>query len=129
MTTWSDVTRFVHTNYTAESINDATIKLVFDTGNLRSQLVFVEHTWNDTGADWVKVNSPIGTIVEVDVRRAIEIVGGMLVGGIMSDGEYVYVTNAMPLRNLDANEITEPLVRVTTIADSIEAELLGKDTV
>lgn len=53
----------------------------------------------------------------------------MLVGGIMSDGEYVYVTNTMPLRNLDANEITEPLVRVTTIADSIEAELLGKDTV
>ena len=30
---------------------------------------------------------------------------------------------------VDANEITEPLVRVTTIADSIEAELLGKDTV
>ncbi|MGM7422939.1 hypothetical protein [Cellulosimicrobium sp. CpK407] len=77
----------------------------------------------------MKVNSPIGTIAEVDVGRAIEIVGGMLVGGIMSDGEYVYVTNTMPLRNLDANEITEPLVRVTTIADSIEAELLGKDTV
>lgn len=129
MTTWSDVNRFVHANYTAENINDSTIKLIFDTGNLRSQIVFVARSWNDTGAEWVKVNSPIGTIGEVDVRRAAEIVGGMLVGGIMSDGAYVYVTNAMPMQNLDANEITEPLVRVVTIADSIEAELLGTDTV
>ncbi|HEY3547543.1 MAG TPA: hypothetical protein VGK17_15835 [Propionicimonas sp.] len=129
MTTWSDVTRFVHSHYKAENLNDGLMKLLFNTAGLRSQIVFIEHATNDAGAEWVKVNSPIGTSAEVDVRRAAAKVSTMLVGGLSVSGDYVYVTNAMPLENLDANEITEPLERVMSIADSLEAQLLGKDAV
>ncbi|OJV81534.1 MAG: hypothetical protein BGO37_06245 [Cellulomonas sp. 73-92] len=129
MADWSDVTRFVHSRYKAEDVSASLMKLLFNTAGLRSQIVFLEHATNDSGAQWVKVNSPIGTSAEVDVRRAAEIVADMLVGGIVVSGEYVYVTNAMPLQNLDANEIIEPLERVMSIADSIEAQLLGKDAV
>lgn len=65
----------------------------------------------------------------MDLKRASEVLGGMLIGGIMTEGDYVFVTNATPLANLDANEIVEPLKRVTSIADSLESGLLGKDAV
>lgn len=129
MATWSDVKRFVHSTYKAEDLNESLIKLIFNTSNLRSQIVFLEHAFNDAGDEWVKVNSPIGGTSEIDVRRAAELLSGLLVGGIVVNGDYVYVTNSMPLPNLDANEITQPLERVVSIADNLESQLLGKDAV
>jgi hypothetical protein len=129
MTTWIDVKRFVHANYKAEELNDSLLKFLFDTGNLRSQIIFMEYAQNDFGGQWVKVNSPIGRVDEVDVVKAAEKIADMLVGGIIVSGDYVYVSNSMPLQNLDANEITEPLTRIVNIADALESELLGKDAV
>ena len=129
MTSWADVKRFVHANYKAEDLGDSVLKLLFETANLRSQIVFIEYASNDEGAEWLQVNSPIGTVAEVDLSSAAERVGGMLVGGISISDGYVFVTNAVPLQNLDANEITEPLARIVNIADKLENELLGKDAV
>lgn len=42
MTTWTDVKRFVHSTYKAEELSDTLLKLVFDTADRRSQIVFIE---------------------------------------------------------------------------------------
>ena len=39
----------------------------------------------------------------------------------------VMVVNAIPILNLDDNEIDEPLGRVLNIADELERTLTGKD--
>lgn len=117
------------TAHIRRNINGSLIKLLFSTTNLRSQIVFLEHAVNDSGSEWLKVSSPVGTIAQVDVVRASTMVYGMLVGGIAVGGEFVYVTNSMPMANLDANEIIEPMERVLNIADHLESELVGGDAV
>lgn len=128
MASWHDIQGFIRSTYKAEVIGDSALKLLFNTRGLRTQVVFVEHTFNDT-SDWIKVSSPIGTADEVDLRTAASLLSRMVVGGIVIEEGYVYVVNAMPTQNIDANEITEPLERVMNIADSLEAQLLGKDVI
>ncbi|MCX6501580.1 MAG: hypothetical protein NT132_04090 [Microbacterium sp.] len=129
MATWADTKGFIAANYRYEEVNDTLLKLVFDTGGLRSQLVFVAWDKNSEGVEWIRVNSPIGPVGEVDIARAATRLGDMIVGGIVVIGDYAYVTNAVPLLNLDANELVEPMVRVLSIADQLEGELLGRDQV
>ncbi len=129
MATWADVHRFVHNAYKAEDLNDSLIRLLFNTANLRKQIVFLEHAVNDSGSEWLKVTSPIGTTAQVDPTQAATLVSEMLVGGISMGGDYVYVTNSMPMANLDANEIIEPMERVLNIADYLEKEIVGADAV
>lgn len=129
MTDWSDVKRFVHSTYKAEELSSSLLKLIFNTTDLRSQIVFLEYATNEAGGEWVRVNSPIGLVKDIDVRRAAEILSTKIVGGLTVSSDYVYVTNGMPLRNLDANEIVEPLELVMGIADSLERDLLGRDDV
>lgn len=120
MATWSDVKRFVGSRYTVEELSDTLLKLVFDVGNLRSQVVFVEYAGNDSGASWMKALSPIGSVDEIDLRRASEVLSTMIFGGLISSDGWVYVTNGIPLGDLDPNEVTEPLERIAGIADGLE---------
>jgi hypothetical protein len=41
MATWSDLAGYVRSNYKIADENSSLIKMVFETGNLRSQLVFL----------------------------------------------------------------------------------------
>lgn len=127
MTSWQDAKRYVHANYKATDVSDSLLKLIFNTANLRSQVVFVAYDTNNVGDEWVRVNSPIGKVSEIDLVRAGTMLADRIVGGLVIYGDTVHVTNSVPLSNLDANEIVEPLERVMAIADQIEAELVGSD--
>lgn len=127
MTTWNEVKTYVHQNYKVEDVHEGLMKLLFEVSLGRSQLVFIEHAHNDSGADWIKVVSPIGKLDSVNVVEAAKYVAKTIVGGILVEGDLVCVTNAMPLQNLDANELDEPMRRVTMIADDIEKLLTGTD--
>ena len=53
MATWGDVKTFVHDNYKADDLSDDVMKMVFETGDLRSQLVFLTHyTLKEGTEDW-----------------------------------------------------------------------------
>ena len=127
MTTWNDVKRYIHSNYKAEDLTDDAIKLLFDTGRLRSQLVFLVHIESESGEDWLQVHSPIGDRGEVDLERAAEILSTKVAGGLMIIGDKVLVTNSSPLSNLDTNELVDPMLSILRTADELENTLLGVD--
>ena len=127
MATWRDFVGFIDRTYKYEILNDDLLKLVFNTSNLRTQLVFLEHAICNSGAEWFKVNSPIGKLTPQQVMYAARRLEDMVVGGIIINDNMVFVTTAMPLENIDASEITDSIERVVNIADRLEADILGTD--
>jgi hypothetical protein len=126
MSTWKDVQEYVHKTYKVEDVNEGLMKLTFNMGDGRSQVGFVEHAFNDK-ADWIKVHSPIGPVDTVNLKSAAKIASDKIVGGIIVMSDMVYLSNAMPLENLDTNELEEPLHRILSIADEMERNLVGGD--
>lgn len=127
MATWRDLVNFIDRTYKYEILNDGLLKLVFNTSNLRSQLVFLEHATSGSGAEWFKVNSPIGKLTPQQVMYAARRLEDMIVGGIIINDNLVFVTTAMPLENIDASEITDSIERIVNIADRLGADILGTD--
>lgn len=128
MTTWNDVKNYIHNNYKADDVQDTLLQLVFQIDGLRSQLVFVGYDRTESGIEWVKVHSPIGLVADLDIARTASLLSEKVAGGLVIIGEKAFVTNAVPLANLDANELVEPMSLVLNVADQLEAQLLGVDT-
>jgi hypothetical protein len=104
------------------------MKLIFDVGDLRSQVVFLwKMSMLDGAEDWVQIESPFGRLDSVNLRAAIDSMGNTVCGGIASLGELVTVRHSVPLLNLDINEFERPLVLVTGTADRLERQLQGGD--
>lgn len=125
--TWVDLVRFVDHTYKYELLSNELLKLVFNVSNLRSQVVFIEHAFNDSQSEWCKVSSPIGKLDPSQIVYAARRLGGMLLGGLTMEDDVVYVTTSMPLLNIDANEITDSIEGVVNIADKLESDILGTD--
>ena len=126
MTTWAEVKTYVHNKYKVEDANEDLMRLLFSLDNGRSQLVYIKHVYNDS-AEWIRIESPIGKAADMNIASAARIASEKIVGGIIIIGETVFLSNAMPLQNLDGNEVDEPLGRVMTIADEMERNLVGGD--
>jgi hypothetical protein len=124
---WADLVRFVDRTYKYELLSDELLKLVFNVANLRSQVVFIEHAFNDSQSEWCKVSSPIGKLDPSQIVYAAQRLGDMLLGGLTMEDDMVYVTTAIPLLNIDANEITDSIDGVVNIADKLESDILGTD--
>ena len=104
MATWRDFVDFIDRTYKYEILNDDLLKLVFNTSNLRTQLVFLEHATCNSGVEWFKVNSPIGKLTPQQVMYAARRLEDMVVGGIIINDNMVFVTTAMPLENIDTRD-------------------------
>jgi hypothetical protein len=119
MATWSALTEYVRSHYKISEEKPGSLKLVFDLGNLRSQVVFLwRMTLNDGTEDWVQIESPFGRL---------DSMGETVCGGIAALGEFVTVRHSVPLLNLDINEFERPLVLVTGTADRLEQQFQGGD--
>jgi hypothetical protein len=128
MATWSDVVTYVRANYKVAEEQPNSIKLIFETGNLRSQVVMLWHlTLNDGTEDWVQIESPFGELGSVDLNRAIQMIGNTVCGGMAHVGNMITFRHSLPLLNLNINELERPLVLVTTTADELERTLTGGD--
>ena len=125
--TWVDLVRFVDHTYKYELLSNELLKLVFNVSNLRSQVVFIEHAFNESQSEWCKVSSPIGKLDPSQIVYAARRLGGMRLGGLTMEDDVVYVTTSMPLLNIDANEITDSIEGVVNIADKLESDILGTD--
>ena len=112
-------------NVTEISDGDA-LKMLFDVGGGRSQLVFVEHAYNDQ-ADYIQVLSPVGDIPQVNIVEVARDVGKKVLGGVVLVDDRVYLTHSAPLADIDENEILEPIHRICAMADELEQHYLGTD--
>jgi len=101
MATWRDFVGFIDRTYKYEILNDDLLKLVFNTSNLRTQLVFLEHATCNSGVEWFKVNSPIGKLTPQQVMYAARRLEDMVVGGIiinrLFDRHLQVLRDALPL--------------------------------
>lgn len=128
MATWSALTEYVRSHYKISDEKPGSLKLVFDLGNLRSQVVFLWRMTLDEGTeDWVQIESPFGRLDSINLRGAIDAMGETVCGGIAALGEFVTVRHSVPLLNLDINEFERPLALVTGTADRLEQQFQGGD--
>ena len=129
MATWSDLKAYIHNNYKIADERDDVIKLVFDVGGMRSQVVIVWHVQlAGTEEDWIQIESPIGELGQVDLNAALQHVGNTLVGGLsLAGGNIVTFRHSVPLEDLSINEFEAPLALVTGTADRLEQALTGGD--
>ena len=129
MATWADLASYVRANYKISEERPDRIKLVFDLGDMRSQLVVLWRLTlaNDT-EEWVQIESPIGDVNSVDVARALKQVSSTVCGGLAQFGDLVTFRHSVPLLNLNINEFERPLLLVTATADDLERSLVGGDS-
>jgi hypothetical protein len=129
LATWSALSDYVRANYKISDETPGSFKLIFDVGNLRSQVVFL---WRlkllDGAEEWVQIESPFGRLDSVNLYGAVQAMHETVCGGIGAIGELVTVRHAAPLVNMDINELERPLLLVTTTADSLERQFQGGDT-
>jgi hypothetical protein len=128
MTTWNDLVQYVRNNYRIADENGNMIKLVFETGGMRSQVVLVWHLTLEHGAEeWVQIESPFGEFGQVDLAAALQQIGDTVCGGMALAGNLVTFRHSLPLANLNINEFESPLRLVTTTADRLEQAFTGGD--
>jgi hypothetical protein len=128
MTAWPDLVKYVRANYKIADETPTSMKLIFDTGHLRSQVVMLWYeTLGDGAEEWLQIESPFAEVDEVDVRKALTEIGRTVCGGLAVIGDVLTIRHAVPLANLNINEFERPLTLVTNTADRLEAQLAGGD--
>jgi hypothetical protein len=128
MATWNQFHQLIKSNYRIQEDRGDTLTLVFDVNGGRSQLVVLEKQgFGASSGDWVTISSPIGNAAGINLTLAMMKANEYVVGGLTIDGDFLIARHAVPLANLDANEIDEPMRVLCMMADQLEAALVGGD--
>ena len=129
MATWSDLKQYIHNNYKIADERDDMIKLIFETGGLRSQVVIVWHVQlSGNGEHWIQIESPFGELGSLDLAAALNAVGNTVCGGMsLVGGTLVTFRHSVPLDDINISEFEAPLALVTGTADRLEQQLTGGD--
>jgi hypothetical protein len=129
MASWADVVSYMSSHYKIAEQEPNMLKLIFETGNLRTQVVFLwKITLNNGREEWVQIESPFGEFGRVNLAAALDKVRNTVCGGLAVVGNLVTFRHSIPLKNVDINEIEWPLQMVVGTADEFEHALTGGDT-
>jgi hypothetical protein len=128
MATWLDLAQYVRSNYKIADENHDMIKIIFETNNLRSQVVFIWRQVLMNGEEeWIQIESPFAELGSVDLRKVLEELSSVVCGSLALTADHLTVRHAVPLANLNINEFERPLVLVTSTADHLEQSFVGSD--
>lgn len=128
VTTWTDVINYIRTRYEVLEDTDGWLRFRLDTNGGRTQQVAVHHVAEAEGAEWVEISSPVGRADEIDLRRLLELAGGVVVGGAAVVDGVALLKHTVPLADLSVREEFEhPLTVVVARADEFERELTRAD--
>ena len=81
MASWEQLVDYVKKNYKVAVQTDRMLRFLFSI-NDRSQIVFVWYTPMQDGTNWVQIESPIGELDMLDLRKLLELVEKKIVGGV-----------------------------------------------
>jgi len=128
MASWQELTTYIRSNYKIAKEESDLIKLIFDTGGLRSQVVLLtREALMDGSEEWVQISSAVAPLGSLNLEQFLRDVGGTVCGGAALEGNTLVIKHAAPLANLNINEIERPLLLVTATADSLEKKFVGVD--
>ena len=127
MATVEEFNACIRANFNVQKEEDGAMFCVVNTPGGRSQLVSVQVLgWPKTGY-WAAIESPIGSVHQIDIVKLLQVARGSLVGGIVADGSALILRDTFPIENLDLNELVQPFVAITSVADHLEAMFTGND--
>lgn len=131
MARWSDVERFVKSNFKVmPSAPKGMMGLVFNLPDGRSQAILLSHESGDEtslDAERVQILSRIGRLSPSKVVDACRGAMATGFGGIVQLGEDTFLRHTVLIENLDENEIVIPMRMVAILADIMEQRLTGAD--
>lgn len=120
MASWAEIRNYIKSNYVVGMEQGDTIGLEFNTGNSRSQLVFV--SWLEIDEPQVIFRSPFAKRERVSAERVLQAAMGTPYGVTMTDSWYT-LSHVQLASSIDALEIDQPMMWVTVFADKLEQEL------
>lgn len=121
MASQSEVQNYIKNNINSELIDDGLLKIIYDLGEGRSQLVYA--FISDVS---LNISSPFAKAEDVTPKQALKAVDGISFGIGMLEDWYV-VRHVVPIADLDESEIITGLEVVAQIADDLEDSLVGGD--
>ncbi|MCS5699337.1 hypothetical protein NZK32_09830 [Cyanobium sp. FGCU-52] len=128
MATWRDLQAFIRSNYKISEDTDDFFIILFELGNLRSQLAFIQLVKGNSGAtEWVQISSPVGDIPLENINDALERLDDKLCGGLVKIGTRHFVRHNLQLDDLSIDEFVVPLKVVVSSADELEGAFIGGD--
>ncbi|MEU7474688.1 hypothetical protein AB0A63_01805 [Lentzea sp. NPDC042327] len=128
MTSWAEVVSYVRLRYEVLEEQDAWLRFRLDTEDGRSQQVTVHHLPDLDGAQWLEISSAVGRADEIDLRRLLELAGGVDVGGAAVVDGVALLKHTIPLEHLSVQEeFGRPLTLLVARADAFEHELTSTD--
>jgi hypothetical protein len=134
--TWNDLVRYVRLRYEVMRGDENEVRILYRLGDhdedsifeQRTQVMVLAREVLDKQEDWVQVATPFARVDDVDVKAVLEEMGQTtVVGGAVIMGEWLVLRHSLPLRNLQYNELDDPLHLVASAADTLEHRFVGGD--
>jgi hypothetical protein len=122
MATWNDLVEYVRSRYRVvrESTDEIRIEVGFEEDE-RTQIVILARAVLDGREDWVQVLSFCGRADRVDLQGLLAELGNTsVVAGAVILGDHVALRHSLPLSNVDANELVDPVELIAGAADQME---------
>ena len=130
MATWKQFSDYIHVRYKVSDVSDdgTVVKLLFNLGGGRSQVVLLCLSGNDTVGEWAEILSPIGQLTDSQAHQALVMMNEKVCGGLVgwNDGT-VLVKHTLPLKTFVAQDFEWMMEVVTAAADEYESSILGTD--
>jgi hypothetical protein len=120
MATQTEVIQYIKSNYRYEEIEPGVYKLVFESGNGRTQTVFAV-----VKDSWLNVTSPYASVDKITADRALKV--NDTIFGTQRYGDYFVLTHVAPLKDIDPSEIKVALGVTAEVADALEAKVSKQD--
>jgi hypothetical protein len=127
MASWEQVKNFIRGNYKVQNDEGDLFRMVFDLGNDRTQLVFVQKIINKNNSIWVQISSPVGIIKQEKINKALEMLNDKPCGGLVKIGDKHFIRHCMPIDDMSLDEFSVPLNFITNAADELEQKFVGGD--
>ena len=127
MSQWQALRDYIFSNYTVQRDRGEFVQLVFEFGDGRTQLAQVQYMTLQNGEEWARVESPIGSMSQLDLTSLLQATSGLVCGGLGCQEDLVTFRDSFPLANLNVNEFVAPLQLVVGTADNLERAFVGTD--
>jgi len=124
MANWAKVSADLEDRFALLSKSENMLEFEIANGS-RAQTVVITHLEGPEGS-WLSMFSPICTLDEVPADKVL-IEAETALFGVWTVGNFYGLVHSMPIANLDANELDEPLKLIVKRADSLERKLTGRD--